>query len=95
MHLTVGQYKVHQRDKVNWYPTFNAHLREVYTIHIVFLLEVRFRPFPTGEGKPIKNFCVSKRRGIFYNYVHELTSEPIYFIIQFFLQKIKLQIYGN
>ena len=87
MYLTVGQYTVHQRHQVNWYPTFKAHLREVYTIHIVFLVEVGFRPSPTGEEKPTKNFYASKRGGIFYNVVHELTAKWIYFIIQFFYRK--------
>ena len=87
LYLTVGQYTVHQRHQVNWYPTFKAHLREVYTIHIVFLVEVGFRPSPTGEEKPTKNFYASKRGGIFYNVVHELTAKWIYFIIQFFYRK--------
>ena len=69
MHLTVGQYTVHQRHQVNLYPTFKAHLREVYTIHILLLLQVGSRPFPTGEGEPIKNFCVSKR-GVFFTILY-------------------------
>ena len=87
MHLTVGQYTVHQWHEVNWYPTLKAHLREVCTIHIVFLLEVGFRPSPTGERKPIKNFYVSKRGSFFHNFVLELTSKSIYFIVQFFYRK--------
>ena len=87
MHLTVGQYTVHQWHEVNWYPTLKAHLREVCTIQIVFLLEVGFRPSPTGERKPINNFYVSKRGSLFHNFVLELTSKSIYFIVQFFYRK--------
>ena len=61
-----------------------SHLRDVHTIHIVFLFEVGFRPSPTGKEKPIKNFCLSKEGGIFHNFVHELTFQKTF---QFFYRK--------
>ena len=91
MHLTVGQYTVYQWHQVNWYPAFKANIREVYTVHIVFKLGVGFRPSPREDGEVIKNFCVSKRGGIFYNFVHQVTSKSIYFILQFFYREANKQ----